>query len=108
MKTKLAVFDFDGTLIPEQSGHQLSLELLHKKQFRKRTVIRLMFWGIRYKAHLPYKEKTARELIFSAFENVDADEVDNYIDKFYEENLEETVREPLLKIAEELRQDGMS
>lgn len=106
-KTKLAVFDFDGTLIPEQSGHQLSLKLLHAKQFSKWTAIRLILWGIRYKAHLPYKEKTARELIFKAFENVNAEDVDMYIDKFYEENLEETVRKPLLEIAEELRQDGM-
>lgn len=107
MKTKLAVFDFDGTLIPEQSGHQLSLDLVHNKQLSKWTATKLILWGIRYKAHLPYKEKTARELIFKAFENENAEEVDKFIDKFYEENLEETVREPLLRIAEELRQDGM-
>lgn len=107
MKVKLAVFDFDGTIIPEQSGHQLSLELLHTKKMSKRTAIRLILWGIRYKAHLPYKEKTARELIFRAFENENVQEVDEYIDKFYEDNLEETVRKPLLELAEELRQDGM-
>lgn len=56
---------------------------------------------------MPYKEKTARELIFRAFENENAEEVDKFIDDFYENNLEETVREPVLKIAEELRQDGM-
>ena len=107
MKVKLAVFDFDGTIIPEQSGHQLSLDLLHNKQLSKWTAVKLLLWGIRYKAHLPYKEKTARELIFKAFENENAKEVDEFIDRFYEQNLEETVRLPLLKIADELRQDGM-
>lgn len=56
---------------------------------------------------MPYHEKTARELIFRAFENENAEEVDKFIDKFYEENLECTVREPLLDIAENLRQDGV-
>lgn len=107
MTTKLAVFDFDGTLIPEQSGQQLSKELLFTKQVSKWTAVKLILWGLRYKAHLPYKEHTARELIFKAFQNENASEVDKYIDKFYAENLEETVRTPLLEIADELRKDGV-
>ena len=41
-KTKLAVFDFDGTLIPDQSGQQLSLDLVHNKHLSKWTATKLI------------------------------------------------------------------
>ena len=105
-KVKLAVFDFDGTLIPEQSGHQLSKKLLRDKQLSKTTIVKLIFWGLRYKAHLPYNEKRARELIFTAFENENAEQVNALIDNFYEEKLEDTVRLPLIEIANDLKKQG--
>lgn len=57
--------------------------------------------------HLPYKEKTARQLIFKAFENKNAEEVDAYIDQFYKDNLDDTVRQPLINIANNLKVGGV-
>lgn len=105
-KVKLAVFDFDGTIIPSQSGMKLSLDLVKTGQLNKRTAIRLIFWGLRYKAHLPYKERVPRELIFRPFAGKNVDEVNEYIDEFYEEHLDKTVRGRLIEIADELKQDG--
>lgn len=105
-KIKLAVFDFDGTIIPAQSGQQIATHLIKSGTYNRRTIAKLIFWGIRYKTHLPYKEKTARELIFSAFENKNADEVNQFIDNFYEKNLDSTVRQPLLDIANALKDKG--
>ena len=107
MKTKLAVFDFDGTLIPSQSGLRLSIELVQTKKLKKSTGIRLLLWGLCYKARLPYNEKTARQLIFKAFENKNAEEVDAYIDQFYKENIDDTVRQPLINIANNLKVGGV-
>lgn len=105
-KVKLAVFDFDGTIIPSQSGMKLSVDLVKSGQLNKRTTIRLIFWGLRYKAHLPYKERVPRELIFRPFAGKNSEEVNQYIDDFYAEHLDKTVRGRLIEIADELKQDG--
>lgn len=55
---------------------------------------------------MPYNEKRARELIFTAFENENAEQVNALIDNFYEEKLEDTVRLPLIEIANDLKKQG--
>lgn len=105
-KTKLAVFDFDGTIIPDQSGLQIAKYLAKSKVYNRRTVAKLLFWGFRYKAHLPYREKTARELIFQAFENEKAEHVNQFIDDFYEKHFEDSVRLSLIDLAEQFKDDG--
>lgn len=106
-KIKLAVFDFDGTLIPSQSGQKLAAYLVKRRKISVIKTIRLIFWGFRYKTHLPYRENLPRELIFSAFAGKDADKVNQFIDDFYEKNLDKTVRKQLLEHAEQIRKENI-
>lgn len=61
---RLAVFDYDGTIIDGQSGSLFSRYLLARRLISIRTGNRLLWWGARYKLHLPYRQDEARELIF--------------------------------------------
>lgn len=62
--TRLAVFDYDGTILSGQSGALFSRYLLSNGLVTKRTALRLFWWGVRYKLHLPFRQDEARELIF--------------------------------------------
>ena len=61
---RLAVFDYDGTILSGQSGSLFSRYLLSNGLVTKRTALRLFWWGVRYKLHLPFRQDEARELIF--------------------------------------------
>lgn len=63
-KVQLAVFDYDGTIIDGQSGSLFSTYLLRHGLLSKRTAARLVWWGARYKLHLPFRQDESRELIF--------------------------------------------
>lgn len=68
--------------------------------------MRLAFWGIRYKLRLPHRQNLPRELIFKAFTGRKVDEVDKYIDKFFREYLDQTVRKALVQRAKDLAKQG--
>ncbi len=63
-RAQLAVFDYDGTIISGQSGSLFSAYLLRRGLLSKRTAARLIWWGTRYKLHLPFRQDESRELIF--------------------------------------------
>lgn len=61
---RLAVFDYDGTIIDGQSGSLFSRYLLMRGLISAKTAAGLAWWGTRYKLHLPYRQDESRELIF--------------------------------------------
>ncbi len=103
---KLAVFDFDGTIIPVQSGARLGFYMTYHRKLKLTTSFRLLWWGFRYKLRLPFNEETSRKLIFKAFEGSDADEVDSYLDEFYKVCLKPYVREDIIDRAKKLKEEG--
>ena len=60
--TRLAIFDYDGTIVSGQSGLLISRYMFSLKLMKKRHVSCLIWWGIRYLLHLPHREGEAREL----------------------------------------------
>ncbi|MBQ9059407.1 MAG: haloacid dehalogenase-like hydrolase [Atopobiaceae bacterium] len=86
-KRALAVFDFDGTVIDGQSGLLLSRYLYAHKRLSLSNAGRLLWWGIRYKLHLPHRQAEARELVFEPFEGQHKEEVDKVLKRFHEEVL---------------------
>ena len=89
---RIAVFDFDGTLISGQSGALLSRYLLSRGYLSPSQVTRLGWWGIRYVLHLPKRQEEPREIIFSGFAGCGAAEVRAVMDDFYEKVLVKRLR----------------
>lgn len=83
----VAVFDFDGTSIDGQSGSLLTRYLFRNKIMSARRLARLIWWGIRYKLHLPYRQPESRELVFGALAGRSAAEVDDIMARFHDEVL---------------------
>ena len=84
---RLAVFDYDGTIIDGQSGSLFSRYLLSKNLISLRTGSRLLWWGTRYKLHLPYRQDEARELIFRDLGSRGYDEAVRIMRAFHDEVL---------------------
>jgi HAD superfamily hydrolase (TIGR01490 family) len=89
---RIAVFDFDGTLISGQSGSLPFRYLLSRGYLSPVQAVRLSWWGIRYALHLPKRQEEPREIIFSAFAGHGPAEVRAIMDDFYDKVLVERLR----------------
>lgn len=81
---RLAVFDYDGTVIDGQSGSLFTRYLLREGLISAHTASRLIWWGARYKLHLPYRQDEARELIFRDLGEHGPDEARRIMEQFHE------------------------
>lgn len=84
---RVAVFDFDGTVIDGQSGWLISLYLNKKNYVSFSRAAHLVWWGIRYKFGLPHREEEARELVLGAIADKSPEEVDQIMRDFHDEVL---------------------
>ncbi|MDO5334910.1 MAG: HAD-IB family hydrolase [Coriobacteriia bacterium] len=82
---ELVVFDFDGTSISGESPLQLVFYLWRKGMLKKRVMLKLGSWGVRYKLRLPQDESWVRGLVFTAFEGKPKAEVDEFLRGFCDE-----------------------
>ena len=85
--TRLAIFDYDGTIVSGQSGLLISRYMFSLKLMKKRHASRLIWWGIRYLLHLPHREGEARELVFKGLSEERPEEVDAFMREFHDEVL---------------------
>lgn len=84
-KVQIAVFDFDGTSIEGSSPSWLVNRLIFTRKISPITSLKIGFWGIAYKWHLPQNEAWVRGQVFKAFEGKPKEEVDRYLRNFYDE-----------------------
>lgn len=89
---ELVVFDFDGTSMNGNSPVQLVFYLMRKGMLQKRVLARIASWGIRYKFRLPQDEAWVRGLVFTAFEGKPKEEVDAFLRRFCDEEIEPRFR----------------
>ena len=89
---RLAIFDYDGTIVSGQSGWLISRYMYSLKLMTKRHASRLIWWGIRYVLHLPHREGEARELVFEGLSSDRPEEVDAFMREFHD-----TVLAPLYR-----------
>lgn len=81
----LAVFDLDGTCISGQSGALLTSYLLNHGYLSLPRTAALMWWGLRYKLHLPCRQAEARELMFGALRTHSPHEISTIMSTFHDE-----------------------
>lgn len=103
----VAVFDFDGTLIDGQSGTLFTRYLRSNGMMSPGSFARLVWWGIRYKLHLPFKQEEARELVFGALHGCGSDEVDALMGHFHDEVLAPRYRPLALSEVRGCHDDGL-
>ena len=89
---RLAIFDYDGTIVSGQSGLLISRYMFSLNLMKKRHATRLIWWGIRYLLHLPHREGEARELVFKGLSGEQPEEVDSFMREFHD-----TVLAPLYR-----------
>ena len=104
---RVAVFDFDGTSIRGQSGSLFTEYLLLGGKMSLSRALRLIWWGIRYKLHLPYRQDEARELVLGALKGRSANEVDALMVRFHDEVLVPRYREQALAEVRRCHDAGM-
>ena len=105
--TRVAVFDFDGTSISGQSGALFTRYLLFRRLMSPPRALRLIWWGIRYKLHLPYRQDEARELVLGALSEMSAPEVDELMVRFHDEVLRPRYRPQALEELARCQGEGM-
>ena len=96
----VAVFDFDGTCIDNQSGTLFSLYLFRRGYISLPRAAQLFRWGARYLLHLPNRQEEAREIIIAALNEHTEDEVHAIMGEFFERELVKRIRP---KAVEEVR-----
>lgn len=104
--TRLAVFDFDGTCIDGQSGLLFATYLFRKGYLSVPHGLRLLWWGFRYKFHLPYRQEEARETIFAGLDRYNADEVNELMRRFHDEVLLKRYRPQALEEIRRRKEEG--
>ena len=103
---KVAIFDFDGTLVDGQSGALFTTYLLRHGIMRLPRALHLGWWGLRYKLHLPYRQSEARELVFGALADLDPSTVDEVMHRFHDEVLLPRYRRQACEEVDRRRKEG--
>ena len=85
---KIAVFDFDGTVISGQSGLLFSAYLLRRHLSSIARTLKLVWWGARYKLHLPQRQEEARELVVGALTQYSVEFANAVMHDFHREVIE--------------------
>lgn len=91
-KVRVAVFDFDGTSIEGSSPSWLVNRLIFERRISPITSLKIGFWGLAYKWHLPQSESWVRGQVFKAFEGRPKSEVDAYLRDFHDEYIAKRFR----------------
>ena len=104
--TQIAVFDYDGTSVDGQSGSLFTTYLLSHGMMSLPRALRLGWWGARYKLHLPYRQDEARELVFGALAEMDADSVARVMNAFHDEVLGPRYRAKAVEEVARRRSEG--
>lgn len=104
---RIAVFDFDGTSIDGQSGSLFTRYLLSHGMMSPARLARLVWWGARYKLHLPFRQGEARELVFGALRGQTSEAVDALMASFHDDVLAPLYRPQALREVAWCHEKGM-
>lgn len=102
----LAVYDFDGTLLAGKSPVILTRTLFFEHALGPLDTLLIALWGLAYKMHVPPNEAWVRGRVFHAFKGRPKDDVDKYLEYFYEEKIAHRLRPVLIDRIAKDRAEG--
>ena len=105
-KVKVAVFDFDDTSIEGSSPSWLVNKLIFGLKLSPLTSLKIGFWGLAYKWHLPQNEAWVRGQVFKAFEGKPKEEVDQYLTSFYDKCIAKRFRPKADEAMRKAKEEG--
>lgn len=105
-RTRIAAFDYDGTIISGQSGALFASYLFAHGYLRLARALRLGWWGVRYVLHLPYRQGEAREQVFSALSERTPEEVHRIMMDFHDEVLLRRYRQEAIREIGKRKREG--
>ena len=103
---QIAVFDYDGTCVDGQSGSLFTAYLFTHGMMKFPRAMRLLWWGARYKLHLPYRQDEARELVFGALGEMSPERIAEVMRAFHDEVLAKKYRPAAIAEVARRRADG--
>ena len=106
-KVRIAAFDLDGTVLDGESPFILTRKLLIGRELKIRTGLRMGIWGLKYRAKLPQREATPRELLFSALTDKPVEEIDAEILAIYNKSIKKRIRPGARSEVAAVREQGM-
>lgn len=106
-KHKIAVFDFDGTLVDAQSGTEFAKFLFLHHYIGLWTVLRIIWWGTRYTLHLPHDQDAVRKIFIKGLsKRYSKKDVWDMMHAFHQERLVRRYRKAGLKQIQKMKQEG--
>lgn len=106
-RVELAVFDLDGTCIDGESGLLFSTWLLSRRSVSLIDAARLLWWGIRYRTHLPHRQQEPREILIRALNKRHPDRIAELMGQFHDEVLLPRYRAEALDEVRRRKDEGM-
>lgn len=103
---QLAVFDFDNTMIDNQTGIIFTRYLLDKGLVSHMTVAKVIGWGAKYFVRLPVEQNRVREYIFSELTDLTPAELEVLAQEFHDTVIMEHYRTDALVELERLKRQG--
>lgn len=105
-KARLAVFDFDGTLIGAQSGTQFTKYLFFHGFIGPVNTAKVILWGARYVLHLPHDQDVVRGYLIDDLAHHTRDEVLELMQHCHDEVLTRYYRADALEQVRQCHEDG--
>ncbi len=103
---RLAVFDFDNTLIDNQTGIIFTRYLLDRGYVSHATVAKVIGWGAKYFVRLPVEQRRVREYIFSELTDLTPADLAELSKDFHDRVLVAHYRTDALRELEKLKRRG--
>ncbi len=105
-KARLAVFDYDGTIISAQSGTQFTKYLLLHGYIRPMSALRVVLWGARYTLHLPHDQAAVRGYLVRDLDHLTRPQIFEVMARFHDDVLKRFYRPAALDQVAACREDG--
>lgn len=106
-KQRIAVFDFDGTLVSAQSGTEFAKFLFFHHYIGPWTVSRIIWWGLRYTLHLPHDQNAVRKIFIKGLsKRYSKRQVKDMMREFHDERLVKRYRSAGFRQVQQMKDAG--